>query len=235
MAASRTPGFPAVGTVPWGRNRAEYTSFFALGAPDSGLRILDIGAGPSSFTAETNESGGRAVAVDPLYADPPAAIAGRIEETRETIMAGLRANAARFVWDVYGDPDGLLEVRRTAMALFLEDFRRDRRGRYVAGALPRLPFADDSFDLVLVSHLLFLYSTGLDAAFHQAAVAETLRLAPEVRIFPLLDMDGMPSSHIQPVRAAARRAGAGAQTRPVPYEFQRGGNRMLVLKRGLDF
>lgn len=235
MAAAPAPSFRFVGTVPWGRNRAEYASFFALGPADAKRRVLDIGAGPSSFTAETNDRGGAAIAVDPLYAQTPAAIAGRIEDAGEAMLAGLRANAGRFVWDVYGGPDGLMEVRRGAMALFLEDFRRDRHGCYVAGALPRLPFADDSFDLVLISHLLFLYSGDLDADFHQAAVTEALRLAPEARVFPLLDLEGLPSPHIQPVRAAARRAGAGARTRPVPYEFQRGGNRMLVLTRGDAF
>ncbi len=37
--------------LPWGRNRPEYLAFFDLLdlAPDT--RILDCGAGPSSFTA----------------------------------------------------------------------------------------------------------------------------------------------------------------------------------------
>ena len=51
----------------------------------------------------------------------------------------------------------------------------------------RCPLADDSFDLALCSHLLFLYTDHLDAAFHIAAVQELLRVAGEVRIFPAAD------------------------------------------------
>jgi SAM-dependent methyltransferase len=225
------PPFAFVGTVPWGRNRAEYAAFLDLGGVDPATRILDVGGGPSSFAAEMGALGRFVVAADPIYADGPLAIAARIAETRGQIMAGLASAADRFHWDVYRDPAHLEEVRMSAMGLFLEDLARDRAGRYVAAALPRLPFAPGAFDLVLISHLLFLYSTQLDQAFHQAAVTEALRIAPEVRIFPLIDLSGVPSAHLQPVRAAAARAGASVEIRPVPYAFQKGADRMLVLRR----
>lgn len=231
-AVSSPPAtFAFVGSVPWGRNRAEYSAFFDLAGVAEDARILDIGAGPSSFTAEMAMLGRDVVAVDPLYRETPVAIAERIAETRGQVMEGLARHADRFLWDVYRDPAHLEEVRLSAMSLFLEDLVGPRRGRYVAGALPCLPFADDRFDLVLISHLLFLYSDALGPSFHQAAVTEALRLAPEVRIFPLIDLNGLPSPHLQPVRAAAHRLGATAETRAVPYHFQRGADRMLVLHR----
>lgn len=223
--------FGFVGTVPWGRNRAEYAAFFDLHGVPEGASVLDVGAGPSSFAVEMATLGRDVVAVDPLYRDSPLAIAERIAETRGQIMDGLARHVDRFLWDVYRDPAHLEEVRLSAMSLFLEDLAGARQGRYVAAALPMLPFADDSFDLVLISHLLFLYSDGLDQAFHQAAVTEALRLSREVRIFPLIDINGLPSTHLQPVRAAANRMGASAETRLVPYHFQRGADRMLVLRR----
>jgi len=229
--ASPPATFSFVGTVPWGRNRAEYAAFFDLHSVPERARVLDVGAGPSSFAAEMALLGREVVAVDPLYRDSVLAIAERIAETRGRIMEGLTRHADRFLWDVYRDPAHLEEVRLSAMSLFLEDMAGARQGRYVAAALPRLPFADDSFDLVLISHLLFLYSDGLDQAFHQAAVMEALRLSREVRIFPLIDINGLPSPHLQPVRAAANRMGASAETRAVPYHFQRGADRMLVLRR----
>jgi hypothetical protein len=53
--------------LPWGRNRPEYLAFFDLLdlAPDT--RILDCGAGPSSFTAEMAALGFGTVAAKPLY------------------------------------------------------------------------------------------------------------------------------------------------------------------------
>ena len=43
--------------VPWGRNRAEYLAFFDLLDLKPGARILDCGAGPSSFNAEMTALG----------------------------------------------------------------------------------------------------------------------------------------------------------------------------------
>ena len=44
--------------------------------------------------------------------------------------------------------------------------------------------------MALCSHLLFLYSDHLDAAFHRAAIRDLCRVAGEVRIFPLLALGG---------------------------------------------
>ena len=78
---------------------------------------------------------------------------------------------------------------------------------------------------------MFLYSAQWDAAFHLAAIRELARVAAEVRVFPLLDMAGRPSAHLEPVLAALRAAGYGAEVHPVPYAFQRGGDRMLRVTR----
>ena len=51
--------------------------------------------------------------------------------------------------------------------------------------MPDLPFDDGAFDLALSSHLLFLYSEQFDLGFHVRALEEMLRVAAEVRVFPL--------------------------------------------------
>ena len=51
----------------------------------------------------------------------------------------------------------------------------------------------------LCSHLLFTYSKQLSATFHIQAVIEMYRVAREIRIFPLLDMNGQPSRHVPAV------------------------------------
>src|SRR4030095_9977570 len=102
-----------------------------------------------------------------------------------------RRNAASFVWDSIQSVDELGRVRMAAMQEFLDDFTDGKaEGRYVEAELPALPFADSSFDLAVCSHLLFLYSSQLGEAFHQQAVQELCRVAREVRIFPLLALDG---------------------------------------------
>ena len=98
-------------------------------------------------------------------------------------------------------------------------------------SLPDLPFDDGAFDLALPSHLLFLYSEQFDLAFHIRALEEMLRVAAEVRVFPLLQIGGTPSPHVEGVIDAFGSRSADATVEPVAYEFQRGGNRMLRLRR----
>ncbi len=119
----------------------------------------------------------------------------------------------------------------SAMETFLTDFEMGKQeGRYIAGELPSLPFKSGQFDIALSSHFLFLYSAHLSAEFHLQALQEMLRVAHEVRVFPLLALDGAPSPHLDFVSKYLENHGFGVEVKRVPYEFQRGGNEMLVIK-----
>ena len=104
-------------------------------------------------------------------------------------------------------------------------------GRYVEAELPRFPFGALSFDLTLCSHLLFLYTTQLGEAFHQSAIREMCRVAREVRIFPLLALGGTPSPFVERMVEEFGGDGFDVSIDAVPYEFQRGGNQMMRLRR----
>jgi hypothetical protein len=56
-------------------------------------------------------------------------------------------------------------------------------------------------------------------------------VAEEVRIFPLLELDGRESRHLRAVLLAVERMGLKAEKVPVPYEFQLGANQMLKITR----
>src|SRR5262249_62401496 len=99
--------------------------------------------------------------------------------------------------------------------------------------LPSLPFSDSSFDLALCSHFLFLYTTQLGEAFHRAAVREMCRVAMEVRIFPLLALGGTSSALVEPVTNELGAQGFRVSIDDVPYEFQRGGNKMMRIRWSL--
>jgi hypothetical protein len=220
--------------VPWGRSLAEYRAMFALSENDLQRRILGCGDGPASFNAEANSSERRAiVSVDPIYGLTATEITLRIAETEGPMMENVRANAATFRWRWFEKPDALLRARRKAMSIFLEDYEIGKEEkRYVPGALPNLDFPDDSFELCLCSHLLFLYSSQLTTEFHFRSVVELLRLAPEVRIFPLRDLDHDLSLHLEPVSVQLRENGSSVELVLVDYEFIPEGNRMLVVRRG---
>lgn len=218
--------------LPWGRNRAEYMAFFDLGALDAGTRILDCAGGPASFNAEMTAAGFQVTSVDPLYRFSADEIAGRVEETRVQMIAGLRAAEQRFVFTWHGSIERHEAIRLAAVEIFLEDFGTGKQeGRYRAAALPDLPFDNSAFDVALSSHFLFLYSDHFDADEHVTNIAEMMRVATEARIFPLLDLDGEPSRHVAPVREALAARGYDTEIRPVDYEFQKGGNEMLRVIR----
>ena len=206
---------------------------FSLSESDLAGRILGCGDGPASFNAELSAHGGRVVSVDPLYRFAGAAIERRVQETFPTMMAQTSANRGDFVWTHVRSLDDLGRRRMNALRAFVADFDAGRRsGRYVEAALPELPFADDTFELALSSHFLFLYSAQFDRDFHVAALREMLRVAMEVRVFPLLQLGGAPSPHVTGVCDALAAPGVRVTVEPVPYEFQRGGNHMLRVYRG---
>ena len=201
---------------------------FDLSPADLRGRILGCGDGPASFNAEAAARSGRVTSCDPIYSVDGDTIRRRFDECAGPLIAQVRATPEHYVWTYHRDPDDLLRNRRFAMDRFLTDYASGAaRGRYVAAALPALPFPDRTFDLAVVSHLLFLYSALLDQAFHERSIRELFRVAREVRIFPLVSLDCAPSPHIEPVVAALERSGFTVEIRAVEYEFVRGANRMM--------
>jgi len=219
--------------VPWGRSKKEYMQMFNLSRDDlQRKKILGCGDGPSSFNGEASYDGANIVSVDPLYAYSREEIMRRIDEVAEEVMVQVRANADSFVWKNIPDMESLEHIRIEAMMEFLMDYEEGlEEGRYIAAKLPELPFEDESFDLAFSSHLLFLYSEHLDEAFHKASIDEMLRVSKEVRIFPLLTLDNKPSPHLEPVIDHLRSKGYKTQVVKTDYEFQKGANEMLVVRR----
>jgi hypothetical protein len=224
--------FTLENVVPWGRSFGEYLRMFALTEADRGRRVLGCGDGPASFNAVASRQGFRVVSADPIYRFTATQIASRIEATAAVVAEELRRNAAEFVWTHYESIDELLEARLEAMDEFLGDYASGlAAGRYVEAALPKLPFRDGEFDVALCSHFLFLYSEQHDVDFHVAAVEELGRVAAEVRVFPLLELGSVPSRHLGEVTATLRGRGYAVDTVRVSYEFQKGGNQMLRVRR----
>lgn len=214
--------------VPWGRSFEEYVRMFSLTEPDLQSRILGCGDGPAAFNASLTRQGGQVVSVDPIYRFTAEEIQQRIDDTFVEVVEQTRKNRDSFLWDQIGSVDELGQLRMAAMQTFLEDYQEGRNnGRYRAAELPTLPFREKSFDLALCSHLLFLYSDHLDRDFHLASIRELCRVAKEVRIFPLVDLKGSPSRHLDSVVATLLNQDFAVEQDEVPYEFQKGGNRML--------
>lgn len=214
--------------VPWGRSFDEYVRMFDLTKDELTLSILSCGDGPASFNSVMKRHGNTVISCDPIYQLTAQELQMRITKTYDKVIEQTHKNQDNFVWDVIKSPKELSKVRMDAMREFLVDYEKGKQeGRYLAESLPSLPFGTKEFDLALCSHFLFLYTEQLSLEFHTASVLEMCRVAREVRIFPLIDLDLNRSDYVPIVSSELSEAGFTVEIRKVPYEFQRGGNEML--------
>jgi SAM-dependent methyltransferase len=226
----KSPWGKIKGPIFIGRSWSEYLKMFSLDDYDlvSG-RILDCAAGASSFTAHMSGMGCDVVAVDIMYDELPDDLAVKCREHMDVLVQGL-ASVDSFVWSFFKDIDELKDERDGACDEFIRDYR-DHGERYVAADLTRLPFVDGSFNLVLCSHLLFIYDHRLDYEFHLNSIKEMLRVSSdELRIYPLVKNKGIKSVFVD--RIVSDLVDVEVDILKVDYEFRRGGNEMMVI-RGL--
>ncbi len=218
--------------VPWGRSFDEYAAMFALTEDDLAKDIVGCGDGPSSFNSVLTVRGGHVISVDPLYHFSADEIDSRINETYEEVLDQTRKNRHEFVWEHISSVEELGRVRMEAMKAFLADYPAGRRaGRYIEASLPNLPFKDGTFDIALCSHFLFLYSGQLSEDFHVESIKELCRVSSEARIFPIMELGARKSRYLESVTARLAKDGLAAGIEKVAYEFQKGGNEMMRVKR----
>jgi len=217
--------------VPWGRSLNEYKSMFSLTDSDLDKKILGCGDGPASFNSELTESGGNVVSVDPVYQFNTLQIRSRIDEVYPRIMAEMKKNIDDYIWKDIVSIEALGKTRMSSMEAFLDDYETGKKlGRYIEASLPTLPFEDKAFDLALCSHYLFLYSEHVDEALHIDSMLELCRVAQEVRVYPLVSLDGSKSKHLDAVISSLENDGIDISFQPVEYQFQKGASDILVAK-----
>ena len=215
--------------VPWGRNLNEYITMFNLTESELNKSIISIGDGPASFNSELKDRS-RVISIDPIYKFSSREIKSRIEEARPHILSQLQINKNKFVWGRVKNIEELEKLRLKAMNNFLKDFEKGKiEKRYIGHEMPNvLNFENNHFDLGLSSHFLILYSQlGLD--FHLASINEMLRLAKEVRIFPIINLNGEKTELLKDLIDHYEKT-IMVRIVKTDYEFQKGGNEMLVLK-----
>ncbi len=212
------------------RGMDEYRAMFDLHDTDLvATRILDCPGGAGAFGAGARALGAEVTSVDPAYAIPPAELVARAR--RDTLYGNryVLEHPNLYVWGWFASGDDHATRRLAALEVFAADFSGPDR-RYRAALLPTLPFADNTFDLVLSAHLLFTYPDHMDEAAHLAALRELVRVSRrEIRVFPLIDTTMTPSPYLDDLRRTLQIDGVSSELRRVPYEFQRGAHTMLVL------
>ena len=218
--------------TPLGRSLEEYWLMFGLTERDLDKKIIGVGDGPASFNAEMKELGNNIVSVDPLYVFSGEEIEEQFNAVVDDVIEQLKSSPDDWTWTYHTSPEHLKLHRKQAIIKFLRDYEKGKaEGRYVTGQLPSLDFQDDAFDIAICSHFLFLYSQQYDYEFHRDSIFEMLRIAKDVRIFPLLDLKLNLSPHIKAITDELKSAGYKVEIKKVQYEMQRGGNELLIIRK----
>jgi hypothetical protein len=218
--------------VPWGRNLEEYQNMFQLSKEDLQSKILGCGDGPSSFNFEATKQNANITSIDPIYQFTRDEIQQRIDETSSVVSEQLKQNQNDYIWKNIKSVDELIEIRLRAMNDFINDYEDGKKqNRYIHNELPKLVFENESFDLVLSSHFLFLYSEHFDLQFHRDSILEMCRVSKkEVRIFPLLNLKNEKSEYLEPILKILNDRGFETKIITTNYEFQEGANEMLTIR-----
>jgi Methyltransferase domain len=209
-----------------GRTWTEYIKMFNL-VPEDIVeeKILDCAAGASSFTAVMSKKGFDIKAVDIIYKETPDVLSVKCKEHLELLVDGLNS-FDHFVWSFFSDVEDLKKQRTKACREFIDDYRKYKGQRYIDSDLTSLPFKDNSFSIVLCSHLLFIYDHRLDYDFHLNAITEMLRVSSnELRIYPLVKNRGKKSEFVKQIMNDLTNF--KVEIVKVDYEFRKGGNEML--------
>ena len=214
----------------FGRTLAEYLQMFALDLEQlRGARVLDVASGPGSFVAEALAHGIDATGCDPMYAGDPDQIAAQAKTDIDACREQIRRNPGVLV---YRDMDRFYADKYTALERFAADFRLRRgEGRYVPGALPRLPFDDQAFDIVLSANFLMIYAPladggmhdgkDFDLAFHREAFRELARITRrELRVTAMHTWTQPPQPHpyCEPVVHVLEESGFAVDLVPIEYD-----------------
>ena len=216
-----------------GRTYEEYLDMFSLSEEElQGKKILDCPAGACSFTAVGNKLGLDVTACDIAYYHSDEALENKGLQDIEHAMEHMQKVQNNYKWDYFIDIEGLRQHRLSALQACAKDMR-ESNGRYIPVTLPSLPFKDEQFDILLSAHFLFMYADRLDYQFHIETLIELLRVTKEeVRIFPLVDLEGKRYKHLDKIIRYLIDNGCTVEEVNVSYEFQINGNSMLKIKKG---
>lgn len=215
-----------------GRTFEEYMQMFDLELQElKGKSILDCPAGACSFTAIGSNQGLDITACDIAYDHSIDDLERKGLQDTEHAMETMERAKDIFLWDFYENVQGLGKHRHQALHDCVKNMREEP-DRYIAAALPVLPFEDKQYDLVLSAHFLFMYGDRLDYLFHREAIRELLRVTSgELRVFPLVDLTGTRYEYLDQLKAELQDEGFQMDERGVPYEFFRNANSMLCIRK----
>ncbi|ARM35111.1 hypothetical protein [Legionella longbeachae] len=214
--------------VLWGHSVDEYREMFDLSQEDMNSRILEYGCGPSAVNAQQFQGAHQVVSCDPLFVLDKDTLSSKAIMIFAQMADEVRKEQEQFDFSRNGGLEQLLAYRQEGMKSFFADYEKGKaEGRYLGAADFHLPYSDFSFDFALSAHYLFADLEDQTVDFHLNVIRELARVAKEVRIFPLNDMEGKSSELLGPVLLQLQKNGYGVEIREVNYHLHQSENAML--------
>ncbi|TXC86026.1 class I SAM-dependent methyltransferase [Metabacillus litoralis] len=227
--------YEQIGVAMTCRSYQEYKDMFML---DERIlkkgSILDVASGASSFITDVNNNGNVGIAIDPLY-QLSAYEMEKLGKREIQLSSDKLANVQdSFLWDYYTSLDQHIEIRQKSFQKFIESYTHEKGESYISGSLPHLPFADDSFSLILCNHFLFLYQDQFDFTFHVNALNEMIRVLEyggEIRIYPIVGFKNELYPYLDELKLEIEKNEVEFDLIPTHFSFLPNANHYLQIKK----
>lgn len=214
--------------VLWGHHLDEYQEMFDISTNELKGRFLEYASGPSAFNLEITPYARQCISADPLFCLDEPTLKSKVKLIFANMVEQVTEAQDQFNFTQSQGLQGLIKKRQQGMDEFFNDYHLGKEeNRYFPLQQVELPFKDFHFDLAISSHYFFGQIDNLDLDLHIQVIKELARVAKEVRIFPLIDKNGNPSSLLGPFLLAMQQEKYGAEVRSVPYSLEPQGNAML--------
>lgn len=217
----------------WGRTLDEYFKMFGLDNSYVKAKILSIADGPSTFNLEMQQLGGKVTSIDPIYNLNSEELKITFAKSYQFNKDLFYNNKQNFSFKTDNEIEVLLNKRQDTFETFLQDFEQ-HKSNYLFGQLPQIDFPDNSFDLCLCSNLLFIFDHIFNADFHINSIKEMLRVAKEVRVFPIYNIDGVQSNYLSDITNYLDNNNIGWQLKDNNYFVYKNGNKYLQINSATE-
>lgn len=214
-----------------GRTYEEYLSMFDLNLADlEGRKILDCPAGACSFTAIGRKKGLNISSCDIAYAFSVAELYNKGKDDLKHAIEKMQLSKSNYRWSYFENINHLERHRMQALTDCIYDMKHYPKS-YKVASLPKIPYKNNEFDVLLSAHFLFMYADHFDYHFHKQTINEMLRVTKkEIRIFPIVNLKGERYEKLDDIIKYLSELGYKIEEVKVDYEFQTNANTMLKIK-----
>ncbi len=211
----------------WGFHIDEYQSMFDLSDKQMRSNILEYGCAATAVNSQLAQSGHHnIISLDPWFGLDCTTLEKKINLNFEQKYIEIIRQKNNLDALNTTELDTLLNYRRAGIKCFLQDYDRGcAEKRYVECVDIATNFVNNQFNHAVSSHFFFDHSGAIKQAVER--ICELVRVANEVRIFPLNDLNGTPSPGLAPVLLGLQQLNYGIEIRHVPSQLCAQGNAML--------